>query len=82
MPNPNGMPNVKQPVKAVDPTTNYYGEQKMNGTASPDMKTAVDDSWGNMHGNLLSTGDHEDTQGESNKIDRMKAMARRMQQAY
>ena len=79
---------IHQPVKAIDATTNYYRlggnytheTPKMNGY---ELKATVDAGFNNMHGNLLNEGDdHEDTQGQSNKVDRLKAMARRMGKAY
>lgn len=73
-------PNVNLPVKEIDPTTNYYGHYKPR---NPQMDDVVTKGFTNMHANLLNTGnDHEDTQGESNKVDRIKALARRLAKAY
>lgn len=72
--------SVKQPVKAVDSTTNYYGTLKKT---APELKKTIDKGFGNMHANLLNeSDDHTDTQGQSNKVDRMKAMKRRMGKSY
>jgi len=73
------MDNVKHPVKTVDPSISYYGHLK---TTLPAIQRALDRRFANMHANLLNeSDDHEDTQGESNKIDRLKAMARRNAEA-
>jgi hypothetical protein len=72
--------SVKQPVKAIDPTTSYYGKLKL---VNPVMANTVTKGYANMHANLLNEGDdHLDTQGNTNKIDRLKAMARRMGKVY
>lgn len=73
-------PKVNQPVKEIDPTTSYYGRLKLR---NPAMDDTVTKGFTNMHANLLNEGnDHEETQGESNKVDRVKALARRLAKSY
>ncbi len=71
---------LNQPVKAIDPATNYYGELKLNNGP---IGRAVAKAWGNMHANLANeSDDHKDTQGDLYKKDREQAMARRMGKVY
>lgn len=71
---------IYQPTAGIDSATNAYGQQKMN---NPAIKNAIDKGYANMHANLLNeTDDHTQTQGPSNKEDRVQAMARRMQKSY
>jgi hypothetical protein len=71
---------VNRPVQGIDSATNQYGMLKLK---NPDIADTITKSFANMHGNILNeTDDKTETQGESGKIDRMKALARRMAKAY
>ena len=59
------MDNEKQPVKAIDPTTNYYGQLAMKNRGL--QKTADKANEANYV-----------RQEQFNKLDRAGAMARRM----
>ena len=65
------MPNVTQPVKAIDPTTAYYGQNPVKKVGAIDR--AVGKSFENGHANLLNEGEEETT-----KSSRMGSMKRRL----
>ncbi len=64
------MANVNEAVKAVDPNTNYYGQQKL---AIGAMEQRLSKAFDNGHANLMNEGEEE-----VSKDGQIEAMKRRL----